>query len=73
MNDGRGIRRDVVVLLIGAAIGVVFGILVAYPEMLASSRENSARIDNNEKQIELLWEAHQVQHEAPTQTGDTAR
>ena len=73
MNSGRGIRRDAVVLLIGAAIGVVFGVFVAYPEMLASTRENAARIENNEKHIQLLWEAHQVHHETTTPTGDTVR
>ena len=60
-------------LLIGAAIGALFGILVAYPEMLASSRENAARIENNEKQIKLLWEAHQVQHETATPDGGSAK
>jgi hypothetical protein len=73
MNENRGIRRDALMLLIGAAIGALFGILVAYPEMLASSRENSARIDNNQKQIELLWEAHQVQHETATPSEGAAK
>ena len=55
-----------VILLVGAAIGVLFGVLVAYPEMLASSRENKARIDSNEKQIERLWDAHEIWHKTPS-------
>ena len=60
-------------LFIGAAIAAIFGILVAYPEMLASSRENAARIENNEKQIELLWEAHQIQHKTTIPNGESAK
>lgn len=62
MKDAPRIRRDVVLLLIGAAVGVLFGILVAYPEILSNTRENSARIEANEKQIERLLEAHEIQH-----------
>ena len=56
------VRRDVIALLIGAAIGALFGILVAYPEMLASTRENAAHIKANEHQIQLLWNAHSIEH-----------
>ena len=56
-------------LIVGAAIAALFGILVAYPEILASSRENAARIEANQKQLELLWEAHQIQHEATVPNG----
>ena len=60
------IRRDILLLLVGAAIATIFAILVAYPEILASSRENAARIEANGKQIELLWEAHAVSHTTET-------
>ena len=53
-------------LLIGASIAAFFGILVAYPQILANSRENAVRIESNEKQIERLWEAHEIQHKTPT-------
>ena len=66
-------RRDALMLLIGAAIGALFGILVAYPEMLASTRENAARIDNNDKQIDLLWQAHELQHKMETRDGGPAK
>ncbi len=56
-------------LLVGAAVGVLFGILVAYPELLANSRENAARIESNREQIELLWGAHQIRHETVTPDG----
>ena len=59
------IRRDVLLLLIGAAMGTLFGILVAYPEMLASTRENAARIDANQQQIEVLQDVHPIQHKSP--------
>jgi hypothetical protein len=65
MFNGQNIRREVIILLIGAAIGVLFGVLVAYPEMLANTRENAARIESNEKQIERLWEAHEISHSPP--------
>ena len=60
-------------VLIGAAVTVAFAILVAYPALLANVRENTARIDANEKHIDLLWESHQVQHEIPGGAGDTSR
>ena len=50
------------ILLIGAAIGVVFTIMVAYPALLAQSRENEARIEANKEQIERLLEAHEITH-----------
>ena len=56
-------------LLIGAAIAAFFGILVAYPQILASSRENAVRIEANEKQFERLWEVHEVQHKTQTPDG----
>ena len=62
MINMSSIRRDIVLLVIGAAVGTAFGLLVAYPELLGTSRENSARIDNNRVQIELLWEAHDIEH-----------
>ena len=62
MLNRPSIRRDIVLILIGTAIGTLFGIFVAYPELLANSRENSARIEGNRSQIELLWEAHEVDH-----------
>lgn len=72
MNDRPRIGRDVLLLLIGAAIGAIFAVLVAYPELLASSKENSARIDANKAQIELIWDAHYVDHEATMPDGGTA-
>ena len=57
-------RRDLVMILIGAVIAAVFGIVIAYPALLAESKENAARIESNRKQIELLWDAHQVSHDA---------
>ena len=57
------IPRDIAMLLIGAAIGTLFGILVAYPEMLASTRENAVSIESNKQQIEMLWEAHTIEHQ----------
>ena len=69
MFNRGGIGREIIVLLIGAAIGVLFGILVLYPEVLARSRENAARIESNQEQIEMLWDAHQIQHETPTAGG----
>ena len=63
------IQRDVLLLLAGAAIGTLFGILVAYPQVMAAARENRAMIDSNQRQIELLWDAHQMTHLTPTPTG----
>ena len=60
-------------VLIGAAVTVAFAILVAYPALLANVSENAARIDANEKHIELLWESHQVQHEISNGAGETNR
>jgi hypothetical protein len=51
--------------VVGAAIATIFAILVAYPEVLAKSRENSALISSNEEQIELLWNAHSIVHLEP--------
>ena len=70
MLNRQTIGREVLLVLIGAAIGVLFGILVAYPQILANSRENAARIESNKEQIELLWDAHQIQHITPTADGD---
>ena len=73
MKDTPRIRRDVVLLLIGAAVGVLFGILVAYPEILSTTRENAARIEANEKQIERLLAAHEIQHRNLDSDGDASR
>ena len=54
MRDRSRIGRDVMIILFGAAIGTLFTILVAYPELLADSRANTARIESNSAQIELL-------------------
>ena len=70
MINRQTIGRDVLILLIGAAIGALFGILVAYPQILASTRENAARIELNEKRIEMLMEAHEIRHITPTAQGD---
>ena len=69
MLDRGSIRRDLMMIFAGAAIGVLFGILVAYPQVLARSSENEARIESNKDQIELLWDAHQIQHVTPTAGG----
>ena len=69
MNDRPRIGRDALMLIIGAAIGALFGVFVAYPELVANSKENAARIESNQQQIELLWEAHQIEHEAKTEGG----
>ena len=63
------LARDAMMLLIGAAIAAVFAIVVAYPALLTGTRENAARIDANEGQIERLWDAHQIVHETPTPDG----
>ena len=70
MKDFPRLRRDVLMVLIGATIAALFGILVAYPQLMASTRENAARIESNERQIERLWDAHEVQHKTPTPEGD---
>lgn len=57
-------------LLIGAAIVAVFAIVVAYPAVLANTRENAARIDANESRVERLLDAHQIEHGTPTQNGE---
>ena len=53
LNKGS-IGRDLLILFAGAAIGVLFGTLVAYPQVLARSGENAARIEANKDQLELL-------------------
>ena len=69
MFNRGGIGREVIIFFIGAAISVLFGILVLYPEVLARSRENAARIESNREQIEMLWDAHEIRHETPTKNG----
>ncbi len=69
MFEKGSISRDFIILFAGAAISVVFAILVLYPEMLARSTENAARIESNKEQIELLWDAHQIQHDTPATDG----
>ncbi len=69
MLNRQTIGREILLLLIGASIGVLFGILVAYPQILANSRENAVRIESNKEQIELLWDAHRIQHITPTAEG----
>lgn len=69
MYDRSRLRRDVIILLIGAAIGALFGVIVAYPEILASTRENAVRIEANRVQIEQLWDAHEIRHEGPDPDG----
>ena len=73
MNDRSRIGRDALMLLIGAGIGALFGVFVAYPELVANSKENAARIESNERHIELLWEAHKIEHEPATTDGGTER
>ena len=46
--------------------------MVAYPELLANSKENAARIAANEDKIALLWEAHRLEHEPAIPGGGTA-
>ena len=65
MRERSRLGRDVVMFVVGAAIATIFAILVAYPEVLAKSRENSALISSNEEQIELLWNAHSIVHLEP--------
>ena len=67
MNYRSGMGRDLLMLLMGAAVGAFFAVLIAYPELLGDVRENTARIEANQTQIALLWEAHQLEHE-PTMT-----
>ena len=69
MYDRSRIGRDVIILFAGALIATVFAILVAYPGLLADSRANTARIESNAAQIELLWEAHEIRHRASTSDG----
>ena len=70
MVDKPRIGRDVLMVLVGAALAALFGIAVAYPALLANTQENAARIDANEKQIERLWDSHQIGHETPTPDGE---
>lgn len=72
MNDRLRIVRDVLMLLTGAAIGALFAVLIAYPELLGDVRENTARIESNQAQIALLWEAHHLDHEPTMSDGGTA-
>ena len=69
MYDRSRIGRDVIILLIGATVATIFAVLVAYPGLLADSRANTARIESNSAQIELLWEAHEIRHRASTSDG----
>ena len=58
--------RDLIMLIVGAVVAALFAIVIAYPEILAKSRENAALIEANKEQIELLWSAHSVQHDSPS-------
>ena len=69
MFEKDSIGRSVLLLLIGAAITTIFWILIAYPTLLANSRENAVRIEVNEERIQLLWEAHYIRHDPPTRDG----
>ena len=69
MYDRSRIGRDVIILLIGATVATIFAVLVAYPGLLADSRANTARIESNSVQIELLWEAHEIRHQPSTSDG----
>ena len=71
MNNVPIIGRNVPLLLIGAAIGAIFTVMVAYPELLASTKENAARIAANEDKIALLGEAHRLEHKPPIPGGGT--
>ena len=62
MNLSRFLR-DALMFVVGTAIGTMFAILVAYPEILATSRENTARIEANKEHINLLWDAHRIEHD----------
>ena len=63
------IGRTVLLIFIGTLIGTIFGLLVAYPALLSNTRENSARIEANKERIDLLWEAHYIQHDSSTKDG----
>ena len=69
MFSKESIGRELLFLFIGAALAVLFGIIVAYPEMLANSRENAARIEYNRQQIEFLLEVHTIEHETSSVAG----
>ena len=56
--------RNVLLLIIGAATATMFGVFVAYPELLSKPRENAAKIAALEKNVERLLEAHPLAHEA---------
>ena len=58
-----GFLKNAALLVIGAGIGVVFGLLVAYPELVATPKENRAQIEANKAQIERLLDAHKISHE----------
>ena len=72
MNYRSGIGRDLLMLMLGAAIAALFAVLIAYPELLGDVRENTARIESNQAQIALLWEAHHLDHEPTMTDGGTA-
>ena len=59
----RGFIRQILIMLIGAAIGVIFSIAVAYPILYAQLQENAARIEANKDQIQRLWDAHEFSHQ----------
>ena len=65
MLDRSRLGRDLIMLIVGAVVAALFAIVVAYPEILAKSRENAVLIEANKEQIELLWGAHNVKHEGP--------
>ena len=69
MFEKDSIGRTVLLIFIGTLIGTIFGLLVAYPTLLADSRENAARIEANKERIDLLWEAHYIEHDPPTKDG----
>ena len=70
MFDKESLGRAIILLIIGAAVGTIFGLLIAYPALLAETRENSARIEANKERVELLWEAHYIHHDPSTKNGD---
>ena len=65
MLDRSRLGRDLIMLIVGAVVAALFAIVVAYPEILAKSRENTVLIEANKEHIELLWGAHNVKHEGP--------
>ena len=63
-SDGRvpTFLKSIGLMVIGTAIAAFFGIVIIYPELLASSKENAANIKANTDKIERLWDAHQISH-----------